>query len=306
MDSEIIRWIGFGILVSSLFYLDLGILHRKNKVMGSKESILMYLFYVSISLLFGAWVWYDRGSSKAAEYITGYLVEMSLSLDNIFIISLIFKYLSIPPKYQHRVLFWGIIGVIVMRAIMIAAGAMLVAKFAWILYIFALFLIFTGFKMLFIEEKEVDLKDNMILKYIRGHFPITEKLHDDKFYIKEKGKLFFTPLFVALAMIETVDLIFAVDSIPAIFSITTDIYIIYTSNIFAIMGLRTLYFALASILKTFKYLKHALALVLIFIGSKIFIADFFEFEKFPASISLSVTLALLVGGILVSVVRKET
>lgn len=305
MENELLRWVGFGILIFSLFYLDLGILHRKNKVMGSKESILMYLFYVSISLLFGLWVWHDRGSAKAAEYITGYLVEMSLSLDNIFIISIIFKFLSIPPKYQHRVLFWGIIGVIVLRAIMIAAGAMLVAKFSWILYIFALFLIFTGFKMLFMKEKEVDLKDNLILKYIRGHFPITEKLHGDKFYVMEKGKLLFTPLFVALAMIETVDLIFAVDSIPAIFSITTDIYIIYTSNIFAIMGLRTLYFALAAILKMFKYLKHALALVLIFIGSKIFIADFFGIEKFPATVSLSVTLGLLLGGIVVSLIWRE-
>lgn len=305
MEQETLRWVGFGILIFSLFYLDLGILHRKNKVMESKESILMYLFYVSISLLFGAWVWYDRGSAKAAEYVTGYLVEMSLSLDNIFIISLVFKYLSIPAKYQHRVLFWGIIGVIVMRAIMIAAGAMLVAKFSWLLYIFALFLIFTGFKMLFVEEKEVDLKDNVILKYIRSHFPITDKLHGDKFYIREKGKILFTPLFVALAMIETVDLIFAVDSIPAIFSITTDIYIIYTSNIFAIMGLRTLYFALAAILRTFEYLKHALALVLVFIGSKIFVADLLGIEKIPASISLSVTLGLLAGGVIVSLLRRN-
>lgn len=305
MTHELLSWIGFGILIFALFYLDLGILHKKNKVMDSKESILMYLFYLCIGLSFGGWVWYDMGSEKAAEYVTGYLVEMSLSLDNIFIISIIFNFLSIPPKYQHRVLFWGIIGVIVMRAIVIAGGAILVSEFSWILYIFALFLIFTGFKMLFMQEKEVHLEDNVVLKYIRSHFPITDKLHGDKFYIREKSKLLFTPLFVALAMIEIIDLVFALDSIPAIFSITTDTYIVYTSNIFAIMGLRTLYFALAAILRTFEFLKHALALVLIFIGSKVYLIHIFDLEKFPASISLSVTIGLLVGGVVVSLLYKK-
>jgi len=305
MAHEILGWVGFGVLIFALFYLDLGILHKKSKVMGAKESVLMYIFYLCVGLSFGLWIWYDMGPSKAAEYVTGYLVEMSLSLDNIFIISIIFKFLSIPAKYQHRVLFWGIMGVIVMRGVLIGMGAMIVEEFAWILYIFALFLVFTGVKMLLIKGGEVDLKDNIILKYIRSHFPITEKIHGDKFYIKESGKWFFTPLFVALAMIEIIDLVFAVDSIPAIFSITTDTYIVYTSNIFAIMGLRTLYFALASILNTFRYLKQALALVLIFIGSKIYIADLLGLEKFPATISLSVTIGLLVGGILLSVLVKR-
>jgi tellurite resistance protein TerC len=305
MDHDLLSWVGFGALVLALFYLDLGILHKKNKIVTSKESIIMYLFYMAIGLLFGVWVWYDRGAVSAAEYVTGYLVEMSLSLDNIFIISIIFKFLSIPEKYQHRVLFWGIIGVIVMRAIVIGLGAILVTKAEWVLYIFALFLVFTGVKMLFMKDHNVDLKDNIVLKYIRGHFPITEKLYDDDFYVYEKGKIFFTPLFVALIMIETIDLVFALDSIPAIFSITTDTYVVYTSNIFAIMGLRSLYFALAEILKTFKYLKYSLALILIFIGSKIYIKYLLDIEKFPASVSLSITIGLLAAGVIASMVKKR-
>jgi tellurite resistance protein TerC len=303
--EHFVNWIVFGALVFGLFAFDLGILHRKNKVVGAKESILLFSFYFAMGLLFGAYVYHDWGYVKAAEYLTGYIVELSLSLDNIFIISIIFSFLSIPSKYQHRVLFWGIIGVILMRAIFIGFGSYIVSRFEIALYVFAIFLILTGFKMLFMKEHNTDMKDNLILKFIRKYFPVTEKIEGEKFYIKKAGKVLFTPLFVALVLVESIDLIFALDSIPAIFSITTDPFIVYTSNIFAIIGLRSLYFALAAIIRKFAYLKQSLALVLIFIGSKIYIKDFLGLEKFPSSISLSITIGLILGGIFYSIYQDR-
>lgn len=300
MDN-LFNWIAFGSLIFGLFVFDLGILHKKNRVVKGRESILLFGFYLSMGLLFGAYVYHDRGYLKAAEYLTGYIVELSLSLDNIFLISVIFQTLSIPPKYQHRVLFWGIIGVIVMRAIFIGLGSYIVSRFEFVLYLFAIFLVLTGIKMLFMKEEKTDMKDNMILKFVRKYFPVTDKIEGEKFIIVKSGKRFFTPLFVALVVIESVDLVFALDSIPAIFSITTDPFIVYTSNIFAILGLRSLYFALAAIIRQFAYLKQSLALVLIFIGSKIYIKDFLGLEKFPANVSLTVTIGLILGGILYSI-----
>lgn len=303
-------WIIFVSVVLALLVIDLGILHKKSRVISFKESINMSLFYIAIALIFGLWIWYIRGLDSFAEYITGFLIEKSLALDNIFLISLIFSALSIPQKYQHRVLFWGIFGVIVLRAIMIALGAHFIARFEWILYIFAAFMILTGFKMFFMSHKPVDISKNVLLIWMRKHLNITEKLHNQYFYIyqidpvSKTRKLFATPLLIALIMVEFVDLVFAVDSIPAIFSITQDAYIVYTSNIFAILGLRALYFALASIINKFYYLKYSLAVVLIFIGSKIFIASALNIAKIPPVLSLGITITILATGVLLSLTRK--
>lgn len=311
MMQEIWMWVFFIGIVFALLALDLGILHKTDKEIGIQESLKMSAFYIVIALLFGLWVWYVKGLDSFAEYVTGFLVEKSLALDNIFLISLIFTSLSIPLKFQHRVLFWGILGVIVMRAIMIGLGAHIISRFEWVLYIFAAFMIITGIKMFFISSEPVDMSKNILLIWMRKHLNITEKLHDEKFYVYQKDpashaqKLFFTPLFVALVMVEFIDLIFAVDSIPAIFAITQDPYIVYTSNIFAILGLRALYFALASIIGRFHYLKYALAAVLIFIGSKIFIADAFGLAKIPALISLTVTFLLLSLGVVFSIYKNK-
>jgi tellurite resistance protein TerC len=307
-------WLVFMSIVIILLALDLGFFHRDQHEIEVKESLWMSAGYITIGLLFGAWVWYEFGSESGMTYITGFLIEKSLSLDNIFVIALIFSGLHIPRKYQHRVLFWGILGVIILRGIMIGLGAALVAEFSWVLYIFAAFLIFTGVKLLFIKgdtEHAPDIENNKIILFLKKHMRVTNQLHGQRFFVRipdeKTGKKasFATPLFLALIAIETADLVFAVDSVPAIFTITTDPYIIYTSNIFAILGLRALYFALAAILHKFSYLKYALALVLIFIGSKVFIADMMGWAKFPPAVSLGVTVALLAGGIIVSLIKNR-
>jgi tellurite resistance protein TerC len=304
-------WLTFIGIVITLLVLDLGVLHRKEKPIGVRESLLMSAFYIGIALLFGAWVWSELGAQKGQEYITGFIIEKTLAMDNIFLISVIFTYFAIPAQYQHRVLFWGILGVIVLRAIMIGLGAALVTEFSWILYVFAVFLIITGIKMLFVADHGIDLANNPVMKFMRSHMRITNELHGKKFWVKlpdpKTGRMasFATPLFVALILVEIIDLIFAVDSVPAIFAITTDPYIVYTSNIFAILGLRALYFALAAIIHRFVYLKYALALVLVFIGSKIFLADMMGVDKFPVEVSLSVTFGLLACGIIVSLFKTR-
>ena len=305
-----LTWGAFLLIVILLLIYDLGILHQKNQEIDFNESIKTSILYIFIALLFGLWVWYIKGTESFAEYITGFLIEKSLALDNIFLISLIFANLSIPPKYQHRVLFWGILSVIILRAIMIGLGAQIIANFEWMLYIFAAFMILTGIKMLFVSHKPVDISKNILLLWLKKHLNITSKLHDQKFYVyqidtktKDK-KLFVTPLFVALIMIEFVDIVFAVDSIPAIFAITQDPFIVYTSNIFAILGLRALYFALASIIARFYYLKYSLAIVLIFIGSKMFIADALGIAKIPPVLSLLITFLILGAGVVYSFIKK--
>jgi len=308
-------WAVFISLVLGLLALDLGVLHKNSKEIGIRESLLMSGFYIAIGLAFGGWIWYQSGEQSAMEYVTGFVVEKSLAMDNIFIIAMIFSYFAIPRQYQHRVLLWGILGVIVLRGIMIAGGAAIVENFHWVLYLFAAFLVFTGLKMLFSSDHdENDIGNNRILKFLRSRLPVTEKLHGEKFFVKEtdaatgKLKTFVTPLFLALIMVEIADLIFAVDSIPAIFAITTDPFIVYTSNIFAILGLRALCFALAALIHRFAYLKYALAAVLVFVGSKIFVADMLGIAKIPPAVSLGVTVAILATGIIGSLIatRKET
>jgi tellurite resistance protein TerC len=311
MGKPIWMWAAFMGIVGVLLAFDLGVLHRKQREISIKESLWLSAFYICIALAFGAWVWNSLGAQSGKEYLTGFIVEKTLAMDNVFIISLIFTYFAIPHQYQHRVLFWGILGVIILRAIMIGFGATLVSEFSWILYIFAVFLIITGIKMLYIGDKLPSIENNPLLKFLRNNMRVTNELHGQKFTVRlvdqntGKKATYMTPLMVALILIEFVDLIFAVDSVPAIFTITLDPYIVYTSNIFAILGLRALYFALAAIIHRFKYLKPALAWVLIFIGSKTFIADALDMEKFPASISLGVTFAIIFTGVLVSLYKTR-
>lgn len=297
-------WLVFIGIVVTLLVLDLGILHKDDHEIGVQESLLLSAGYISISLLFGAWVWWYLGAQSGVEYFTGFLIEKSLSMDNVFVIALIFTALAIPRVYQHRVLFWGILGVIVMRAIMIGLGATLVSEFSWVLYIFGAFLVFTGIKMWMTAEHTPDMTNNPLLAFLRRHLRVTNGLHGNAFIVTQphpatgKPVRWATPLFLALCMVELIDLVFAVDSVPAIFAITSDPFIVYTSNIFAILGLRALYFALAAMIHRFKYLKYALALVLVFIGTKILLLDFIG--KMPAVVSLSVTFGLIAGGVLVS------
>jgi len=297
-------WMAFIGIVVALTAFDLGILHKEDKEMGIAESLKLTAFYISIAMLFGLWVWYQKGADMGMKYYTGFFIEKALSIDNVFVISLIFTFFAIPRKYQYRALLWGIIAVIVLRGLMIAAGAAIVQEYYWTLYIFAVFLVGTGIKMLFTGDQEMDVANNPVVKFISKHMRVTKELHDEKFFVKvtdeKTGKLVraATPLFLALVVINLADLVFAVDSVPAIFAITTDTFIVYTSNIMAILGLRAMYFALAAMVHRFHYLKYALALVLIFIGSKIFVSDFvMAGEKFPPVLSLGVTFGLILGGI---------
>ncbi len=304
LGTAIWMWLSFLALVILLLALDLGVLHKKNAEIGIRESFLLSAFYMSLGLAFGGWVWWQSGQQAGLEYLTGFVVEKSLAMDNIFVIAMIFGYFAIPRAYQHRALLWGILGVIVLRGIMIAAGASIVENYHWVLYLFAAFLIVTGIKMLLTADKEYDVSGNPLLRFLRKHLPITDKLEGHRFVVRRedvfsgKMKIYFTPLFLALVMVELADLVFAVDSIPAVFAITTDPFIVYTSNIFAILGLRALYFALSALIHRFAYLKYALSVVLIFIGSKIFVADMLGLAKIPPTVSLGVTLAILGAGIL--------
>jgi tellurite resistance protein TerC len=297
-------WLTFVVVVLFLLALDLGVLHKDSREIGIKESFALSAFYITLGLAFGGWLWYQSGEQAGLEYLTGFVVEKSLAMDNIFVIAMIFSYFSIPRAYQHRVLLWGILGVIILRGIMIAAGAAIVENYNWVLYIFAAFLIGTGIKMLLTADQEYDVSSNPVLKFLRRKLPVTDGLRQERFFVREpdektgKLKTFITPLFLALVMVELADVIFAVDSIPAIFAITTDPYIVYTSNIFAILGLRALYFALSALIHRFAYLKYALSVVLIFIGSKIFLADMLGLAKIPPVVSLTVTLGILTAGIL--------
>ncbi len=311
LSKPVWMWLGFLAIVGVLLALDLGILHRKQREIGVRESLLLSAAYMALGVGFGGLVWWQLGNTAGIEYLTGFVVEKSLALDNVFVIALIFGYFAIPRKYQHRVLFWGILGVIVLRAIMIGIGATLVSEYSWILYVFAAFLILTGVKMLWLGDKKADLSENALLKFLRRSFRVTDELHGERFVVKlpdpktGRSASFMTPLALALILIEIADLIFAVDSVPAIFAITTDPYIVFTSNIFAILGLRALYFALDAILHRFAYLKQALAVLLVFIGSKIFVADLLGLDKFPAVWSLGVTFAILATGIVYSLWRTR-
>jgi tellurite resistance protein TerC len=302
-------WALFLGLVLALLALDLGVLNRTAREISAARSLWMSAFYIAVACAFGGWVWWQMGPRPGVEYFTGFFLEKTLALDNIFVISLIFASLGIPRALQHRVLLWGILGVIVLRAVMIGFGAALVAEFSWVMWLFGAFLLATGVKMLVMTEEHRPLEDNPLLTLLRRRFRVTPRLHGERFLVRlpdpatGRPVLWLTPLTLALVMVEAADLIFAVDSVPAIFAITTDPYIVYTSNIFAILGLRALYFALAAMVHRFRYLKPALALVLVFIGAKIFWTQLFG--KLDPLVSLSVTLSLLAGGVVVSLLRTR-
>ena len=297
-------WLAFIGLVGLLTAFDLGLLHKEDREMGVGESLKLSAFYISVALAFGAWVWAEKGADLGMKYYTGFFIEKALSIDNIFVISLIFAVFAIPPRYQYRALLWGILGVIVLRGAMIAAGAALVNEAYWVLYIFAAFLIFTGVKMLMGSDHTPDVAQNPAVRWLSRHLRVTPELHGERFWVKvpdeRTGRMVRagTPLLLALVVINLADLVFAVDSVPAIFAITTDTFIVYTSNIMAVLGLRALYFALAAMVERFAYLKYALAAVLVFIGAKIFVSDFLlGGAKFPPVLSLGVTFGLIGAGI---------
>lgn len=297
-------WIAFLGIVVALTAFDLGFLHKEDREIGIAESLKLSAFYISVALLLGTWIWFARGPEPGMQYFTGFFIEKALSIDNVFVISLIFSYFAIPARYQYRALLWGIAAVIVLRGLMIAGGAMLLQEAYWVLYLFAAFLIFTGIKMLFAADKPMDVGNNPVVRFIASHMRVTPDLHGEHFLAKtphpKTGKMMTaaTPLLLALIVINFADLLFAVDSVPAIFAITTDTFIVYTSNIMAILGLRALYFALAAMVHRFHYLKYALALILVYIGAKIFVADFvLGGGKFPPVLSLGVTFALIGAGV---------
>jgi len=310
MGKPFWMWKGFLLIVLLLLAFDLGVLNRKDKEMGVAQSLWLSAFYIGFAVLYGAGIWwaYEAGEITTSDgvhagvaYFTGFFIEKALSIDNVFVISLIFGYFAIPRRYQYRALVWGIIGVIVLRGIMIGLGAALVQQYSWVLYIFGAFLIATGIKMLVVPEGEQDISKNPVVRFMRKHMRVTDDLHGQKFFVRQmdpatgKKLAFATPLFLALVVINIADLIFAVDSVPAIFAITTDTFIVYTANIMAILGLRALYFALAAMVHRFHYLKYALALVLVFIGGKIFWNQMVG--KLDPSISLGVTALIIAGGI---------
>ncbi|AUN30426.1 TerC family protein [Niveispirillum cyanobacteriorum] len=302
-------WLVFISIVIALLVFDLGVLNKNDHEIGVKESLVLSALYIAIAAAFGGWVWWYLGPTPGMQYFTGFALEKALAMDNVFVISLIFGYFAIPRLYQHRVLFWGILGVIVLRGIMIGLGAALVTEFDWLLYIFGGFLILTGVKMLFMGDKEQSMEDNAMVRFLRRRMRVTNELHGNAFFVKQPdpktGKVvrWATPLFLALLMVEFADIVFAVDSVPAIFAITTDPFIVYTSNIFAILGLRALYFALAAMVHRFHYLKYALAVVLVFIGGKIFWNQIYG--KLDPAISLSVTFGLLAAGVFYSLYKTR-
>ena len=303
-------WVLFFAVVLALVVFDLGVLNKKDKVMSFKSSVRLTLFYIACSVLFGVWIYFQFGTERAFPYFTAYLVEKSLSLDNVFVISVIFAYYKIPLQYQHRVLFWGIIGVIVLRGLVLSAGPYLTAHFEWLLYIFALLLIYTGIKIFFSDDDDdMDIENSRITKVLTKSFNITNTLQGSRFYIWKSNetsfikRFQFTPLFMALVTIEFADVLFAMDSIPAVLAISTDTFVILTSNVFAILGLRAMYFMLATLLERFEYLKYALSAVLIFIGAKVFYAHFVH--KIDPLVSLSVTLGVLTIGAVISFAKTK-
>ncbi len=282
--------------------LDLGIFNRKAHEISIKEAMIWTVVWISLAMCFNVLIYYWQGKVKALEFFTGYVIEKSLSVDNIFVFVLIFSYFKTPSIHQHKILFWGIIGALIMRAAFIFAGVALLEKFHWTIYVFGAILIFTGYKMLVQKEKKIEPEKNPVIKLFRRIMPVTHELHDGKFFVSLKGKLFATPLFLVLLLVETTDLIFAVDSIPAILAITQDQFIVYTSNVFAILGLRSLYFALAGMIDKFRYLSAGLAFILIFVGLKMVASDYY---KLPIHIALLVIIGILAFSIIASFVFKN-
>jgi len=293
-------WVGFTVFVLAMLALDLGVFHRKSHTVGMKEALAWSGAWIALALLFNAGIWHWQGHAKGLEFLTGYVVELSLSVDNLFVFLLIFSYFKVPAQYQHKVLFWGIIGALVMRAVFIGAGIALLDKFHWIIYVFGAVLVVSGLKMAFEKDKEVHPEKNPVLRLFRRFMPVTAEYQGGSFFVMKDKVRMATPLFIVLLMLETTDLVFAVDSVPAVLAITTDPFIVYTSNVFAILGLRSMFFALAGVMKLFHYLHYGLAAVLVFVGAKMLVAGFY---KIPTLTSLLVIVGVLAISVIVSLLR---
>lgn len=304
MIATIYVWICFLAFVLLMLALDLGVFHRKSHEVKIKEALIWSFVWISMAMVFNYGIYVFMGEIKAMEFLTGYVIEKSLSIDNLFVFIMIFSYFNVDKKYQHKVLFWGIIGALIMRSIFIFAGVALINKFHWIIYIFGAFLIFTGAKMLFQKDEKMDPNKNPLVRLFKRFFPVSDTMHDDRFFVKINAKTVATPLFVVLLLVEFTDLIFAVDSIPAIIAISSDPFIIFTSNVFAILGLRALYFALSGITQYFHYIKYGLSAILVFVGLKMTMVDFY---KIPVMISLFTILGILVISVVASLLfpKKE-
>lgn len=312
IEGPIWIWIAFNVFVLAMLALDLGVFHRHSHAVSVKEALTWSVVWIGLAMVFNTLIYFfwDRLSpgsvysnqEAALSFLTGYIIEKSLSVDNIFVFVLIFTFFAVPAAYQHRVLFWGVLGALVMRAILILVGAALLKQFHWIIYIFGAFLVFTGIKMAFHKDEEMQPHHNPLVRALKRIMPVTDHYEGESFFVRHAGKLMATPLFVVLLVIESTDLVFAVDSIPAIFAVTKDPFIVYTSNIFAIMGLRSLYFVLASVINKFHYLKLGLSVVLTFVGVKMLLTDLF---KIPISLSLGVIIGVLAISIIASLVRDR-
>lgn len=305
-------WLGFNLFVLAMLALDLGVFHRKAHSVSVREAAMWSVIWISMAMIFNVGIylyWHDlvpqsayTNREAALAFLTGYLIEKSLSVDNIFVFVLIFSYFAVPAVYQHRVLFWGILGALVMRAVLIGLGAALIKEFHWIIYLFGAFLIFTGIRMAFHKDEEIHVGENPLVRLVRRFLPVADNYHGSSFFVRHAGKLMVTPLLLVLLVVESTDLVFAVDSIPAIFAVTTDPFLVYTSNIFAILGLRSLYFLLAGVIDKFYYLKLGLAVVLTFVGVKMVIVDFY---KIPTPMSLAVVAGVLTIAVIASLIRNQ-
>ncbi len=302
MSQEALLWIGFHVFVFIMLILDIGVFHRRSHEVSVKEALLWSLLWVSLALAFNIGIWYYSTPQRALEFATGYIIEKSLSVDNLFVFLALFKYFKVPAKYQHKVLFWGIIGALLLRAVFIVGGVALIDNFHYIIYVFGLFLVYTGFRLFTNKDEHIEPEKNPVLKLLRRYMPVTNEYHEDKFFIKKIGRTIATPLFVVLVLIETTDVIFAVDSIPAVLAISSDQFIVYTSNIFAILGLRTLYFALAGVIHVFHYLNAGMSIILMFIGCKMLLADVY---KLPIEIALGVIVLILLGSVVLSLLKPK-
>ncbi len=291
-------WTTFLTICGVLLILDLAVLNRGAKVISTKAAIRNTVFFVSMGALFAAYLFWEFGTGPALEFVTGYVIEYALSVDNLFVFLVIFTYFSVPGEHQHRVLFWGILGAVALRGVFIVAGAALLAKFAWMIFVFGAFLVYTGVKLLFASGESVDPGRNPILRLCQRFLPVTPEYHGAHFFVRVAGKLMVTPLFLVLVVVELTDVIFAVDSIPAIFAVTRDPFLVFTSNVFAILGLRSLYFLLANLMGKFHYLKYGLGLVLAFVGMKMLLSEFWHM---PIALSLGVIVALLAGSVVASI-----
>jgi tellurite resistance protein TerC len=303
MENQTLWWIIFNLFVLAMLVLDLKVFHRDAHEVKIREALMWSAFWIGLALVFNVGIYIFRGSEDALEYLTGYLIEKSLSVDNIFVFLLIFSYFRVSAQYQHKILFWGILGALIMRAILIFAGVALIERFHWIIYVFGAFLIFTGIKLAFEKDKEIEPEKNPALLFVRRFIPVTERFEGDRFFIRRAGRLFATPLFLVLVVVETTDVIFALDSIPAILAITTDPFIVYTSNVFAILGLRALYFALAGLLQLFHYLHYGLSAILVFVGIKMLVSDIYHI---PVGAALGVVGGILVLSVVASMIWPAT